>query len=76
MQEQVLLLLASNDKQQAFWHNNDSGNRGKIIKKPRFKQKGQLCNELTFVNHFKDQKETLNELMCQDKHDLWQVMEP
>jgi regulator of replication initiation timing len=74
MQEQVLLLLANNNKQQAFWHNNDSGNRGKISKKPRFTQNGLPCHKLTFVNHFKDQQETLNELMCQDKQDLWQVM--
>lgn len=74
MQEQVLLLLANNNKQQAFWHNNDSGNRGKISKKPRFTQNGLFCHKLNFINHFKDQQETLNELMCQDKQDLWKVM--
>ncbi|WP_114326805.1 hypothetical protein [Candidatus Colwellia aromaticivorans] len=74
MQEQVLLLLANNNKKQVFWHNNDSGNRGKISKTPKFKKNGLSCHKLTFVNHFKDQQETLDELMCQDKYDLWQVM--
>lgn len=74
MQEQVLLLLANENKNQAFWHNTNSGNRGKISKKPRFTQKGLFCHKLIFTNHFKTQQETLNELMCQDKHDLWQVM--
>lgn len=74
MQEQVLLLLANNNKKQTFWHNNDSGNRGKINKEPRFTQKGLSCHKLTFINHFKEQQETLNELMCLDKHDLWQVI--
>jgi len=74
MQEQVLLLLSNDNKRQAFWHNNDSGNRGNISKESRFTQKGLSCHKLTFINHFKKQQETLNQLMCQDKHDLWQVM--
>ncbi|PHR81796.1 MAG: hypothetical protein COA59_15260 [Colwellia sp.] len=74
MQEQVLFLLTDENKQQIFWNNNDSGNRGKISKKSRFMKNGLTCHKLIFVNHFKDQLETLNELMCQDKQGLWQVM--
>ncbi len=74
IQDKVLLLLSNNNKQQVFWHNNDSGNRGQIKKKPKFTQNGLSCHKLTFVNHFKGQQETLNKVMCQDKHDLWQVM--
>jgi len=74
MQEQVLLLLTNSNKQQTFWHNNDSGNRGKISKKSRFLQNELSCHKLTFNNHFKDQQETLHKVMCQDKDDLWQVM--
>lgn len=74
IQEQVLLLLTNSNKQQTFWHNNDSNNRGKISKKPRFLQNELPCHKLTFNNHFKDQQETLYKVMCQDKDDLWQVM--
>ncbi|MBL4821982.1 MAG: hypothetical protein JKX90_00455 [Colwellia sp.] len=74
IQEKVLLLLKNNNNQQVFWHNNDSGNRGQIKKKPKFIQNGLSCHKLTFVNHFKGQQETLNKVMCQDNHDLWQVM--
>jgi len=74
MQEQVLLLLTNDNKQQAFWNNIDSGNWGEISKKPRFTQKGLFCHKLIFVNYFRDQRETLNELMCQDKQGLWKVM--
>ncbi|MBL4898982.1 MAG: hypothetical protein JKX76_04940 [Colwellia sp.] len=74
MQEQVLLLLANTNKKQAFWHNNDSDNRGTISKETMFKKNRLPCHKLIFVNYFKDQQETLDKLMCQDKHDLWQVM--
>lgn len=74
MQEQVLLLLADTNKKQVFWHNNDSGNRGKISQKPSFSRNGLTCHKLSFINHFKNQQETLTKVMCKDKHDLWQVM--
>ena len=64
----------NNNKQSVFWQNDDSGNRGKISKEPKFLQNGLSCHKITFVNYFKRQQETLNKLMCQDKDDLWQVM--
>lgn len=74
IQNKVLLLLKNNNKKSIFWQNDDSGNRGKISKEPKFLQNGLSCHKITFVNYFKRQQETLNKLMCQDKDDLWQVM--
>jgi len=74
MQEKVLLLLASEAKKQVFWQNDESGNRGKIVKEAKFIRKDQLCHRIVFNNHFKGQQETLKKVMCKDDKDLWQVM--
>ncbi len=74
MQEKVLILLETQSKKQVYWQNDKSGNRGKISKEKAFKRSEQTCHRIVFTNHFKDQQETLKEVMCKDDDDLWQVM--
>lgn len=74
MQEKVLILLGDNTKKQIFWQNSESNNRGKISKDTQFIKKGKTCHKVTFINHFKGQEETLKEVMCKGKDDLWQVI--
>jgi len=74
MQEKVLLLLENKAKNEIFWQNDDSGNRGEITKAAEFVKKGQPCHRIVFTNYFKGQQEILKEVMCKDKDDLWQVL--
>jgi len=74
MQETVLILLEADSNKQLSWQNNESGNRGKISKNMGFIKKGETCHKVTFINYFKGQKETLKEVMCKDKNDIWQVI--
>jgi len=73
LQEKVLILLEDNSKKQIFWQNGESGNRGKILKEMKFIKKGQTCHEVTFINYFKGQEETLEKVMCKGQDDIWQV---
>lgn len=74
MQEKVLILLTDNSRKQIHWQNNESENHGKISKETEFIKKGQTCHKVTFINYFKDQEETLNQVMCRGKDDIWQVL--
>ncbi len=74
MQEKVLVLLGTYSKKHVFWQNDKSNNHGKISKEAEFKKNKQTCHRIVFINYFKDQQETLKEVMCKDKDDLWQVM--
>jgi len=74
MQEKVLILVADSSRKQIFWKNAESENRGKISKETEFIKKGQTCHKVTFINYFKGQEETLKEVMCKGKDDIWQVM--
>ncbi len=74
MQEKVLSLLNNQSKSQAFWQNDNSGNRGTITKQAPFKREGLTCHKLVFVNSFKNQQEKLEKIMCKDSKELWQVM--
>jgi surface antigen len=74
MQEKVISLLENQSKKQVFWQNNESGNRGKIIKNKAFIKDNQTCHKVTFFNYFKKRDETLDKTMCKDKTDIWQLM--
>lgn len=74
IQEHAIALLESSEQTQAIWQNVETGNRGRILKGDLIRRNKQSCHELTFVNHFKGQKETLKELMCKNNKGLWQVM--
>lgn len=74
MQEKVFALLEKDSSNQIFWQNDESGNRGKIIKNKEFLKDARICHKVTFVNYFKDQQETLSKTMCKDNSDIWQVL--
>jgi len=74
LQAQTVALLENTEQKSIFWHNSQSGNRGRIIKDKAFKKVGLLCHELTFINNLNGQKEALKKLMCEDNKGLWKVM--
>lgn len=74
MQEKVLTLLNSNTQTTIAWENVKTGNRGMIVKGAKNTRKGEECINLTFKNHFVNDKETLKELMCVDDEGLWRVI--
>ncbi|MCW8865964.1 MAG: hypothetical protein OQK09_12605 [Colwellia sp.] len=74
LKEQTVTLLENADQKDIFWKNMQSGNKGQILKHAEFKKDGLSCHKITFINNLKGQKETLNELMCEDSEGFWQVM--
>ena len=74
IQEHAIALLESQAQTQTIWQNVETGNRGRISKGNLQYRDKQPCHELTFINHFKGQKETLKELMCKNDKGLWQVI--
>jgi len=74
MQETVVSLLKDSNQSKSVWQNVDSGNRGTIIKGKVVTRNKQQCHNITFNNHFGNEKETLNELMCIDDKGFWKVM--
>jgi len=74
MQETVIALLGDPNQRKSIWQNVDSGNRGTIIKAEQVIRNSLVCHQITFNNHFANEKETLKELMCQDDKGLWKVM--
>lgn len=74
MQEKVIALLNDNNQTKSVWQNVKSGNRGTIIKGDTTTRKGQQCLNVSFNNHFGNEKETLKEMMCIDDKGLWRVI--
>lgn len=74
MQEKVVALLSDSNQSKSVWQNVKSGNRGTILKGELTTRNKQLCINVIFNNHFGNDKETLNELMCRDDKGLWKVM--
>jgi len=74
MQEKVIGILNSDNQSKSVWQNVDSGNRGTIIKGKVITRNKQQCHNVTFNNHFGNEKETLKELMCLDIKGLWKVI--
>ncbi|TWX68515.1 hypothetical protein ESZ36_08455 [Colwellia demingiae] len=74
MQEKVVTLLNDSNQTKSVWQNVKSGNRGTIIKGKKTTRNKQQCINLTFNNHFGDDKETLKELMCINDKGLWKVI--
>jgi len=74
MQEKVVALLNDSNQTKSVWQNVKSGNRGTIIKGKKTTRNKQQCLKVTFKNHFGNEKETLNELMCVDEKGLWKVI--
>jgi regulator of replication initiation timing len=74
MQRNLIVLLNDNKLTSDTWINNTTGNGGTIIKGKETKRNRQQCINVTFNNHFKNQKETLRELMCIDSGGVWKVI--
>jgi archaellum component FlaC len=74
MQGKVIGLLQDSNQSKSVWQNIESGNRGSIIKGKFITRNKQQCHNVTFNNHFGNEKETLKELMCLDDKGLWKVM--
>jgi len=74
MQEKVIVLLNDNNQKKTIWQNVKSGNRGTIIKGTTMTRNKQDCLNVTFNNHFGNEKETLKELMCINEKGLWKVI--
>ncbi len=74
MQEKVIVLLNDDHQSKSIWQNVESGNRGTIIKGETTSRNKQQCINVTFINQFAKEKETLKELMCIDDKGLWKVI--
>jgi hypothetical protein len=74
MQSKVVAVLNDKKVTSDTWLNNTTGNGGTITKGKKTKRKRQQCINVTFNNHFKNQKETLTELMCIDSKGIWKVI--
>jgi hypothetical protein len=74
MQSKVFAVLNDKKVTSDTWLNNTTGNGGTITKGKKTKRKRQQCINVTFNNHFKNQKETLTELMCIDSKGIWKVI--
>lgn len=74
IQEKVITLLSNTGQTTVAWQNLKTGNRGMIVKGKKATHKGEQCINLTFKNHFANDKETLKQLMCVDDEGLWRVI--
>lgn len=74
MQEKTVALLHSDNQTTAAWENAKTGNRGMITKGKKTTRRGEQCIKVTFNNHFTDDNETINKLMCVDDEGLWRVI--
>lgn len=74
MQEKVIALLNDSNQNKTIWQNVKSGNRGTIVKGKTTTRNKQQCLNVTFNNHFANEKESLTELMCIDEKGLWKVI--
>ncbi len=73
MQTKVVALLNDKKAQTDTWLNSNTGNGGSIVKGKKTKRNRHQCINVIFNNHFKNQKETLKELMCVDSKGIWKV---
>ena len=73
LQTKVVALLNDKKAKSDTWLNSNTGNGGSIVKGKKTKRNRQQCINVTFNNHFKNQKETLKELMCIDSKGIWKV---
>jgi surface antigen len=73
MKTQIGVLLQG-ESNKVIWHNKESGNRGTVTKVSQENKGDRQCYKIILNNAFKNKKETLTELMCENKAGQWEVM--